>query len=218
VAGHWISLGITVAMMVLVNFFMYHTLPQRKDDDGVPLRGFKRYAPLTCTMVAAPLILLDLCRHALQDKGVWAECQRDCAYAKSQGVDVKMTGTVKVEGVEKLTCYVPAKDGETQPCPSKNCTGIAWAEYCDESSSQYKCAVASDSSCVPDAHENMAHLSTIGVLFTICFTYLGFLFLMVGVMWNAKILTQLAKMGDLWNEIRGNPKPIKVRQPKGSNV
>jgi hypothetical protein len=55
------------------------------------------------------------------------------------------------------------------------------------------------------------------VLFTICFTYLGFLFLMVGVMWNAKILTQLSKMGELWDELRGNPKPIKVRQPR-SNV
>jgi len=56
--------------------------------------------------------------------------------------------------------------------------------------------------CVPAEDENIHNLSFIGVLFTICFTYLGFTFLAVGTLWNADILKKLGKIKTQWNEIQ----------------
>ena len=50
--------------------------------------------------------------------------------------------------------------------------------------------------CVPPEQENIHHLSFIGVLFTICFTYTGFVLLAVGTLWNADIIHKLA--GKWW--------------------
>lgn len=203
VTGHWISLGITVAMMVLVNFFMFHTLPQRKDDENRPLVGCVRYGPLICTMVAAPLILLDLCRHALQDTQVWKECDRSCYTALANNVPCPVPACVERYSADQVW-----KIGDLQFNSSKKCSGIQWADYCETSSSQYKCTEYSSDGCIPDSNENMFHLSTIGVIFTIGFTYLGFAFLMVGVMWNAKIFKVIGNIKAEWQRLRGN-EPVK---------
>ena len=46
--------------------------------------------------------------------------------------------------------------------------------------------------CVPPGQENIHHLSFIGVLFTICFTYSGFVLLASGTLWNADIIHKLS--------------------------
>lgn len=61
----------------------------------------------------------------------------------------------------------------------------------------------------------MFHLSTIGVIFTIGFTYLGFAFLMVGVMWNAKIFKVIGNIKAEWQRLRGN-EPVKKGTKKKS--
>jgi len=50
--------------------------------------------------------------------------------------------------------------------------------------------------------ENMGCLSTVGVLFTIVFTYTGFLLLVVGTMWNANICDKLKDFRTQWRRIR----------------
>lgn len=55
-------------------------------------------------------------------------------------------------------------------------------------------------SCQP--HEDIAHLSPIGWLFTIVFTYLGFTCLAVAVLWNANLIAKLKGVSHKWAELR----------------
>jgi len=57
-------------------------------------------------------------------------------------------------------------------------------------------------SCLPDAHENIHHLSPVGIIFTICFTYTGFILLAIAVMWNADIVSKLKKIREQWTDLR----------------
>jgi len=50
--------------------------------------------------------------------------------------------------------------------------------------------------------ETMACLSTVGIIFTVVCTYLGFIFLAIGVFWNAKILSKLQEIWVRWKAIR----------------
>lgn len=52
--------------------------------------------------------------------------------------------------------------------------------------------------------ENMANLSGVGILFTICFTYTGFILLSVAVLWNANIVSKMRRVRARWRELRGN--------------
>jgi hypothetical protein len=52
------------------------------------------------------------------------------------------------------------------------------------------------------ADENLTHLSLIGVLFTIVFTYSGFLLLAAGTLYNADIVKKLAAIRDKWTRLR----------------
>jgi hypothetical protein len=56
--------------------------------------------------------------------------------------------------------------------------------------------------CVPAEHETIGHLSFIGVLFTICFTYIGFTLLAVGTLWNADIVKKMGKIKKQWKQIQ----------------
>eukprot|EP00118_Oscarella_pearsei_P000349 m.4757 g.4757 ORF g.4757 m.4757 type:complete len:103 (+) comp11233_c0_seq1:750-1058(+) len=51
-------------------------------------------------------------------------------------------------------------------------------------------------------HENVSCLTPVGILFTTVLTYSGFLFLAVGVLWNANIIQQCKKIGMRWKELR----------------
>jgi len=56
--------------------------------------------------------------------------------------------------------------------------------------------------CLPPDQENIHHLSFIGVLFTICFTYTGFVLLACGTLWNADIFKKLAEIKIKWQKLR----------------
>ena len=60
-----------------------------------------------------------------------------------------------------------------------------------------------ESDCAP---EKIANLSMIGWLFTIGFTYFGFILLTTGTLWNANIVDQVKKIMQKWQQIkaRGN--------------
>jgi len=138
--GHWVSFGVTLTLMIVVNIFIYR---------GVALRKYKYqkrwdiYGPVILTAIAVPFIMADLTRHVLQDTGVWPE----------SGMGI-------------------------------------W------SSAQY-------SSHIPTSEENLSHLSFIGWLFTIVFTYTGFILLAVGTMWNANITQKCGDIKAQWRELRG---------------
>jgi hypothetical protein len=67
-------------------------------------------------------------------------------------------------------------------------------------SSQY--VVNPDRNCLHSNNERIACLSTIGFVFTILFTYTGFVLLAVATMWNANITQKIRKFREKWKEIR----------------
>jgi len=50
--------------------------------------------------------------------------------------------------------------------------------------------------------ESMRCLSVCGWLFSVVFTYVGFILLMWGISWNANIMGILEDIGEKWTEIR----------------
>jgi len=72
-----------------------------------------------------------------------------------------------------------------------------WPEGPWPGSSQYR----------PDCHiENVTCLSPLGVLFTIVFTYSGFILLFIGTMWSANILQKLKNIKTQWQKLRARAK------------
>lgn len=53
-------------------------------------------------------------------------------------------------------------------------------------------------------NENITCLSAVGVVFTIVFTYSGFLLLFAGTMWNANLLAKLKDIRKQWRELRAS--------------
>lgn len=80
---------------------------------------------------------------------------------------------------------------------------VIWDSTCNWSSSQYHCNLLPPH-CIPTKQENMLHLSPMGILFTLCFTYLGFACLMVGTLWNANICQKLKDLRSEWQELRSS--------------
>ncbi len=68
--GHWISFGLTLALMVGVLGFVLYT---RKNRKGMKT-AWQRNGPAILVAVAVPLIMADLLRHVLQDEGAWLAC------------------------------------------------------------------------------------------------------------------------------------------------
>ena len=64
--------------------------------------------------------------------------------------------------------------------------------------------------CLPVSQETMAHLSNVGIVFTICLTYCGFGLLAFSVMWNAEIVSKFKKIGRQWNELRAEQRRRKL--------
>jgi len=58
--------------------------------------------------------------------------------------------------------------------------------------------------------ENMSCLSFTGWLFTVIFTYTGFILLFIGSMWNANIVSKFKEIRTRWRELRGTNQTSKV--------
>lgn len=57
-----------------------------------------------------------------------------------------------------------------------------------------------------DCHDEDFHcLSVVGWLFTVVFTYSGFILLMIGSLWNANIMDKLEDLKEQWNALRAEP-------------
>jgi len=54
--------------------------------------------------------------------------------------------------------------------------------------------------------ENITCLTVLGVFFTIVSTYLGFIFLFIGTMWNANLLQKLRQIRRQWQALRAQGK------------
>jgi len=79
---------------------------------------------------------------------------------------------------------------------------VIWNSSCTWASNQYRCTKLPAFGCVPLSEETMSHLSPIGILFTICFTYLGFILLFIGTLWNANIVKKFQQFKQQWRVLR----------------
>lgn len=80
-------------------------------------------------------------------------------------------------------------------------SGEVWGDQCVWSSSQYRCTLPPPH-CIPDKDENMGHLSPMGILFTIVFTYSGFVLLTIGTLWNANFVSKIRQIRQQWKKLR----------------
>lgn len=315
--GHWLSLGITALMMIAVNWFMFRSLKTRfipeEGGNGCCGRKCRLYGPCILTMVAAPLIMADLCRHVMGDLGWWPWCgdpaQQNGHFGRVNESWTDACFWSSTEYVCNIPCCVPgdnsvastndlsmnyllitnddgtnyqasfsencgmSKDGVIgsitgAPYTNPNCTcgggscdpkkspsdqvefltsdwnaellaGLLKGDTQDSNYPQGFGPIKKDTktdnaflppywpaypqldnktlalvkaqaiignvgvppaeipdcncdNCVPPEQENIHHLSFIGVLFTIIFTYTGFVLLATGTLWNADIIHKLA--------------------------
>jgi len=79
---------------------------------------------------------------------------------------------------------------------------VVWSSACNWASNQFKCNELPAVGCIPDSEENMAHLSPMGIFFTIFCTYFGFLLLFIGTLWNVNIVKKLKLIKQQWRELR----------------
>jgi len=120
---------------------------------------WNRWGPTILIWISLPFILADPLRHVLEDNNIWEGCNRRC--------------------------------------------GEVWPERCAWSANMYHCALPCelstgecnvndpaylDCNCVHDSQETASHLSMIGVLFTICFTYFGYILFISSSLWAGNIL------------------------------
>jgi hypothetical protein len=66
-------------------------------------------------------------------------------------------------------------------------------------------------SCQP--HEDFAHLSPIGIVFTIVCTHAGFGLLALAVLWNADLATKMRSVGTRWRQLRARRAPAAPEAP-----
>jgi len=178
--AHLVSL--LVDIVVLGGLCVYVTYKARQRDP-YPYSFRAKWGPTILCWLSFPFILADPLRHVLGDYGTWPECDRSCH--------------------EK------------------------WPSHCDWSSNEYKCALTcgelfdppydptqcqqrADGSyptiecvCVHDAQEDAAHLSAIGIVFTIFFTYFGFALFLWGNLWNANIVDKCRDIRHKYRVLRG---------------
>ena len=205
VIGHFVSFGVTLALMIVVCTFAIGWKckgVKRRQKKYKGTNCFVIYGPQIITLISAPLILADQTRHVLSD-------------------------------LYDLTGYGWAWCGDNPVFPLVN---VSWADNCKWSATQYVCNqpccvptsealalgldfgpvltpadIAPDAicecNCLPGNEENMKHLSMIGIIFTIFFTYSGFFLLALGALWNADIINKVKKMKKQWAALRTTTAP-----------
>jgi len=65
--GHWISFGITLAMMLGISIFIAYGARRRSG------AHFNKWGPTYLIVLASVLVMADLVRHVLQDTKLWPE-------------------------------------------------------------------------------------------------------------------------------------------------
>lgn len=83
---------------------------------------------------------------------------------------------------------------------SRTWVGLGFTTPLGIGSSQY--VFNPDRNCLHSNNERIACLSTVGFVFTILFTYSGFILLAIATMWNADITKKIRNFREKWKEIR----------------
>ena len=228
--GHLISVVITAAMMLLVLGFVYSKVKLRKQLPGSTWVHW--YGPSVSVFVAALFIIADPTRHLMLDTGFWQGCGNNEYYPRvNETWSESCRWSASQYHCEKL-CYVP--NGGSAFCDENpdnvgcggDLTGKLHEFYSQGEIDRLLCINGVDpSTCVePDDmchctdHEDFSNLSMIGYIFTIGFTYFGFVLLTFGVMWNAEIVKKFAKIKSQFKALRDPQYKRKLKQEADAEV
>lgn len=83
--GHYVSLGLTAALLALVGAMLARAAASGPRAHIRPAR--RRWGPLCLLCLAAPLILADIVRHVLQDVGAWPGCGNNPTFSRANSSD-----------------------------------------------------------------------------------------------------------------------------------
>jgi len=198
-AAHLITLILDI---VIIGGLCIYVQYKAKDRDPYPPSKWKKWGPTILCWISFPFIIADPLRHVLSDTNAWPECDRKCGDLWEDSCTWTASNEYKcmIRYGELLT----PKYGMNGTCTWCNYTytgandTMLWkAVKCDDE--QYDFPFT----CVHDAQESMSHLSVIGVIFTIIFTYFGFGLFMFGNLWNANIIEKCREIRHKYRVLRG---------------
>lgn len=178
-AAHIVTLIIDVAVIGGLCVYVTH---KARDRDHPPTK-WHRWGPTFLCWMAFPFVLADPLRHTLNDYELWASCHRSCHEKWPSRCEWSS---------EQYRCELICGEEFSPPFNSTACGQLP-----DGSFPRVDCE------CVHTADERITHLSAVGWLFTIIFTYFGFALFMVGNLWNANILGKCREIRHKYRVLRG---------------
>ena len=134
--------------------------------------------------ISLPLILADPLRHTLNDYNIWESCSRSCYETWPSRCNWSS---------EEYKCVIECGSQFDPPFNNATCTKQPDGSY----------PIVDGCSCVPTSQERINHLSPMGILFTIVFTYVGFALFMTGNLWNADIVGKCRDIRHQYRVLRG---------------
>lgn len=179
-ARHTAHLVTLLLDIVLIGALAVYVTYRAKSRSANP-SWFQKWGPTILVWAALPLICADPFRHVLSDNDIWKSCERRCG---ELWPDRCLTSSNEYQC--QLPCY--STTGDPTSCDSNKSKTISCT-------------------CVHDRQENWGHLSPIGVLFTLVFTYIGYFLFIVGALWSGDILDKCRKIRDQYKELRSLEKP-----------
>lgn len=212
--------------MIIVNVFIARGIKYRWGS------CCHKYGPFILSAIAAPLVCADLLRHVLNDTNVWPWCgdpaqqgglyprvneswTSDCLWSSTQficsipccvpGNNSAPPGYVGLEKDGMLPPYWPTKE-HPEPYYQLKQAELDWINEETIAGGTKGMPECNCLNCVPLEDENIWHLSPIGILFTIVFTYSGFTLLAISTMWNANIVKKCGEVQAQWKRLRGPEK------------
>jgi len=189
--AHLISL--LVDLVVLGGLCVYVTFKARQRDP-YPYSFKAKWGPMILCWISFPFIMADPLRHVLGDYNVWEGCNRSCYQKWPSHCDWSSN---------EYKCALTCGELFTRTFPNGTRTADPYnKEMCkyDALTDTYPVV---ECVCVHDAEEDAAHLSAMGITFTIFFTYFGFALFLVGNLWNANIMDKCRDIRHKYRVLRG---------------
>lgn len=195
--AHWITLAID---LVVIGGLCCYVQYKAKDRDPYPYSFWKKYGPAILCWISLPFIIADPLRHVLDDTNAWESCSRSCheLWPKS----CHWTSNEYKCALHYGELFEPPYGINDQCIMCNRSTTINGTTHYEA----VKCADYKDdfpTTCVHDDQETMAHLSTMGIVFTIIFTYFGFGMFMFANLWNADIIGKCRDIKHKYRVLRG---------------
>jgi len=230
--GHWISFGLTMFMMLIVDYMAVSQLSQRKH-----VKSFLwRNGPMLTLFVASVLVMAEPTRHVMGDTGFWLWCGDNAVYPRvNQSWNPVCQGS-STEYQCNIPCCIPLAEIPTiWPNDANNKSTVPYDKLADSFFPDIVAAydvehkhtfpqlvlddpkyggafgvknsttgnITYECSCQCVLVEKMSNLSSIGWLFTFSMTYIGFALVAVGSLWNANIIQKCKKFKKKYRQLRG---------------